>query len=352
MINQEQIINRTTTLIEALDIMDKIDKKLLIICRGLYFEGVISIGDIQRALLGKKDLTRPVIDYVRSDITISSIDDDQKYIKEMMKKQKIESMPVIDHENRLIDVISWSDLFVEEGRGRKALIDFPVVIMAGGKGTRLRPLTNIIPKPLVPISDRTIIEDIMCSFREIGCNEFYISVNYKKEMIEGYFMDKDEWNIEFVHEKEPLGTAGALGFLKDKIKSTFFLINCDTLVDLDITDVIEFHEKNKNAVTLVSVVKKMSIPYGTIETDIGGVVKEIKEKPEYVYQINSGMYILEPIVFNYIERDTFANITDVIDQMITSGQKVGAFPIPGSAWVDMGNWMEYLKLVDKYSSEE
>ena len=147
----------------------------------------------------------------------------------------------------------------------------------------------------------------------------------------------------------PLGTAGALGFLKGRIKSTFFVINCDTLVDLKISDVVEYHHANSNDITMVSVVKTMKIPYGTIETDVGGVVKQIREKPEFIYQINSGMYVLEPIAFEYIEENKHINFTELVDRMIADGRKVGAFPVQERAWVDMGNWMEYLKLVEKYS---
>jgi len=349
MINREQIINRSTTLLEALDIMDKTDRRLLIVCDNVFFVGVISIGDIQRALLGKKDLSLPVTEYIRPDIMVSTVDDDIDSVKEMMRKQRIESMPIIDRDHKLVDVINWDDLFPEGNEEKDDKLNYPVVIMAGGKGTRLRPLTNIIPKPLIPVSDKTIIEDIMNSFKKVGCESFFISVNYKREMIEDYFLKKNEWDIKFVHEDVPLGTAGALGFLKGRIKSTFFVINCDTLVDLKISDVVEYHHANSNDITMVSVVKKMKIPYGTIETDVGGVVKQIREKPEFIYQINSGMYVLEPIAFEYIEENKHINFTELVDRMIADGRKVGAFPVQERAWVDMGNWMEYLKLVEKYS---
>ena len=352
MIKQNQIIKKETSLINALDIMDNTDHKLLIICEGDIFLGVISIGDIQRALLNKKDLSHPVLEFVRSDITVASPEDDVKEIKEKMRKERIESMPIVDKDNKLVDIIAWEDLFDGSTNDDIVKIEYPVVIMAGGKGTRLLPLTNIIPKPLIPISDKTIIEEIMESFKNVGCDHFYISVNYKRETIEEYFTDKKEWNVEFIHEDIPLGTAGALYTLKDKLSETFFVINCDTLVNLQLPDLVEYHRKSKNVVTVVSVVKKMSIPYGTLETKIGGRIVEIKEKPEYVYQINSGMYILEPEALHYIEDNTFTNITDLISKLIADNKKVGAFPVPENAWVDMGNWDEYLKLVNRYSIEK
>lgn len=352
MINSNQIISENVTLMEALNIMDSTERKLLIICDNDHFRGVISIGDIQRALLAKKELSLCVMDFVRPDIIVASVDDDMDYIKERMRKERIESMPVIDSDMRLVNVIEWNELFETEGDLIHDQVNYPVVIMAGGKGTRLLPLTNIIPKPLIPISDRTIIEEIMKSFRCVGCEKFYISVNYKKEIIEDYFSDKDDNGIIFIHEDKPLGTAGSLYLLKDKLNGTFFVINCDTLVNVKLEDLVEYHLTNNNMITVVSVVKKMNIPYGTLETEVGGVVKKIKEKPEYVYQINSGMYILEAEALKYLEDNTFTDITDLIKKLIDDNQKVGAFPVPESSWVDMGNWNEYLKLVEKYSSKK
>ncbi len=352
MINFNQIINGKVTLIEALNIMDSTDRKLLIICDDNLFKGVISIGDIQRALLAKKDLSLSVLEFVRPDITVASVGDDMDFIKERMRKERIESMPIIDEDKKLVDVIEWDELFDEDNEPVHEQIKCPVVIMAGGKGTRLLPLTNIIPKPLIPISDRTVIEEIMNSFKQVGCDKFYVSVNYKKETIEDYFSDKNDFEIEFIHEEKPLGTAGSLYLLKDKLKETFFVINCDTLVDVKLEDLVEYHHTNKNMITVVSVVKKMSIPYGTLETEVGGVVNSIKEKPEYVYQINSGMYILEAEALKYLEDNTFTDITDLIKKLIDNNERVGAFPVSENSWVDMGNWNEYLKLVDKYSKSK
>ena len=348
MVHSEYIISGKTTLMEALEIMDQRDRKLLLICDGDRFLGLISIGDIQRAILAKKDLSLPALNYMRQNMTIATVDDDPEQIKKQMRVERIESMPVIDHENRLVDVIEWNELLEEQDNGEE-IINYPVVIMAGGKGTRLQPLTNIIPKPLIPISDKTIIEEIMTAFKNAGCGDFWISVNYKKEAIEEYFAGRKEWKVAFIYEEKPLGTAGSLFLLKDKLKGTFFVINCDTLVNVRLQDLVKYHHDSGNVITVVSVVKKMSIPYGTLETDVGGIVKEIREKPEYVYQINSGMYILEAEALDYLKDNTFTNITDLIEMLIRDNRKVGAFPVPESSWVDMGNWDEYLKLVNKYA---
>ena len=220
--------------------------------------------------------------------------------------------------------------------------------MAGGKGTRLLPLTNVIPKPLIPISEKTIMEEIMMQFKRAGCTSYYVSVNYMMETIKEYFQKKPEWNINYVQEKKPLGTGGSLYLLKNKIHTTFFVTNCDTLINIDLHDLVEYHRQNKNMITVVSAIKTIHIPYGTLETEIDGVVKEMKEKPDFIYQINSGFYVFEPEVLGYIEDEEFLNIPDLIGRLIFSGKKVGAFPVSEASWVDMGNWDEYLRLVDKY----
>lgn len=177
----KRIISPCVTLIEALRYMDEIGKKLLIICEGKKFIGVISIGDIQRAILNKDDLSGNVCRYVRDDIIFASTNDNFENIKKMMRKERIECMPIVDPNNELSNIIEWEDLFSTK-RNEGNPINCPVVIMAGGKGHRLEPLTNIIPKPLIPISEKTIIEEIMERFIEAGCREFILSINYKGQI--------------------------------------------------------------------------------------------------------------------------------------------------------------------------
>ena len=349
MINTNIIISNNISLIDSLNIMDQTNRKLLIVCDGDKFLGVISIGDIQRAILTKQDLTLPVSRFVRKKITYAFVTEDMEKVKSKMREEKIESMPVIDEDGFLRDVIEWKQLFSAEETSKAEPINLPVVIMAGGKGTRLLPLTNVIPKPLIPISDKTIMEEIMTQFIEAGCKHFYVSVNYMMETIKEYFNHKPEWNISYIQENRPLGTGGSLYLLKNKISTAFFVTNCDTLVDIDLHDLLEYHKRNKNMITVVSAVKKIHIPYGTIETEVDGIISSMREKPDLVYQINSGFYVLEPDVLNYIEEEVFLNITDLIDRLMKCGEKVGAFPVSDGSWIDMGNWDEYLQLVRKYS---
>ena len=218
--------------------------------------------------------------------------------------------------------------------------------MAGGKGTRLKPLTNVIPKPLIPIGDKTILEQIMDQFEEIGCSKFYMSVNYKYEILR-FYLEKLEhhYDIEFFKEDKPLGTIGSVALLKDKISTPFFVSNCDILIDQDYRDVYDYHCENENDITIVTAVKSYRIPYGVIETGDNGVMRGLTEKPELTYRINTGVYILNSELIHEIPENQFFHITDLMDKVRGRGGRIGCFPVSEKSWTDIGEWDEYLKLI-------
>lgn len=348
MINIKIVITEETSLMDALRIMDKVGRKLLIVCNVDKFLGLITIGDIQRAILNKRNLSDSVAGYMRSDILYASDETSMDEIKILMQRKRLECMPIVDDKGVLVDTIEWEEVFSNAYKKNSQKIECPVVIMAGGRGSRLRPITNILPKPLIPLKKKTILEEIMDEFVEVGSRKFYVSVNYKANIIKNYFeeLDSANYEIQFICEEEPLGTAGSLFLLKNQLNSTFFVSNCDILADINLADLMEYHKKNKNVITVVSVLKNYSIPYGTLETQEEGLLADIKEKPEMVYQINSGLYVLEPEIFEYIQNNEFLHITDLIKRVLGDKKRVGAFPISEGAWTDMGNWNEYLKLIN------
>lgn len=348
MIDQNAVIPPETSLLKAMEIMDREQRKLLIICKDSRFLGVVSIGDIQRAILNKTDLALPAINICRNDIIYARKTDSQKVIRQLMTKERIECMPVVD-DDMLVDMIEWEEIFPGEDEGRHFDVMLPVVIMAGGRGTRLNPLTNIIPKPLIPLSEKTIIEEIMGQFSAVGCKDYYISVNYKAQMIKEYLgaNAEQEWNIQYIQEDKPLGTAGSLRLLNDKLKGTFFMTNCDILLDIDLQDLYKYHKNNQNVITMVSVLKKYVIPYGTIETGKNGVLIDLMEKPETVYQINSGLYVMEPEIFSFIEPEEVIHVTDLAKKIMKSRKRVGVFPVSEGSWRDMGNWKDYISMIDQ-----
>jgi NDP-sugar pyrophosphorylase family protein len=257
-------------------------------------------------------------------------------------------MPIVSEQGELIDVIFWKEI-LDNGEGpSREKINLPVVIMAGGLGTRLKPLTNIIPKPLIPIGEKTILEKIMDQFESIGCTRFHMSVNYKYDMIEYYLSQLEHrYDISFFREETPLGTIGSVSLLKDKINSPFFVSNCDILIDQDYRDVYDYHVENNNDITIVTAVKTYSIPYGVIESGKNGIMTDAKEKPEFTYMINTGVYILNPELIDEIPEGKFFHITDLMDKVRSRGGQVGCFPVSEKSWTDIGEWNEYVKIVNR-----
>lgn len=339
------IVNKEDTLLTALKKMDLCKRKLLIVLFENKFVSVISIGDIQRAIIKGVDLNKPIHKVLRSEVTTASSNDDIEQVKLIMRTRRVELMPIVSPDGELINIIFWEDLFKEENLTAINLkLDLPVIIMAGGEGTRLKPITNILPKPLIPINKTTIIEDIMNRFVKCGCNHFYISLNYKAELIRYYLnsLNNSEYNIEYLQEDKPLGTAGSLSLVKDKIFSTFFVTNCDILIEQDYVDIINYHKENRNEITLVAALKSYSIPYGTLSTLKDGLLKAIHEKPENVLIINTGFYILEPGLLYEIPDNRFYNITSLIGKLKKEKRRIGVFPISEKSWTDIGNWDEYI----------
>lgn len=335
-------ITKDTSMLQALKKMDAANRKLLIVTSDDdIFYGLVSIGDIQRAIIKNVPLSESVRKILREDITVAHANDDLQMVKQRMKTRRNEFMPVINNDRRVIKVIFWDDLFEE--KRLNANINLPVVIMAGGRGTRLKPLTNVIPKPLIPVNEKTIIEDIMDRFVEYGCHDFYISLNYKADLIRYYFdqLNNSDYDISFFEEEKPLGTAGSLSLLKGKIEKTFFVSNCDILIDEDYSEILNYHQTNQNEITLIAALIHYPIPYGTLETSQDGLLNTLKEKPELNFKINSGMYVIEPQLLEEIPENTFFHITQLIENVLSREGKVGVFPVSEKSWKDVGSLSEY-----------
>ena len=342
-------IEKTASIISALKQMDQQHIKLLLVLEKGRFFSLLSIGDIQRAIISNVSLDAPICDILRPKVKVASSSEPREVIVAHMKERRNDFMPIVDNDKNIVDIIFWEDVSTYKENNVKEQFNLPVVIMAGGKGTRLRPLTNVLPKPLIPIGEQTMMEDIMDRFVECGCKDFYVSVNYKADFIRHYFdnFSKPQYHIEYFQEDKPLGTAGSLHLLKDKINSTFFVSNCDIIIDEDYSEILKFHRDNKNEITVVAALKNYSIPYGTLETGNGGQLLSLQEKPELTYKINTGMYILEPHLIEEIPSDRLYHITFLIEKLISENRKVGVFPINEGSWTDIGNWDEYMKYVDK-----
>jgi len=325
------------TIKQALRQMDAMgEKTLLVVDDYNILLGTISDGDIRRWILKGKDLMGSVSNVMNS--TPISLDQnfERKMAKQLMVKQTLECLPVVDGNKKVISAVWWVDLFENKPKKLKKL-KIPVVIMAGGEGARLAPFTKILPKPLMPIGERPIVEMIMERFENYGCSDFYLSVNYKSNIIKAYFNDLEHsYKLTYIEEKQPLGTAGSLYLLKNQIKGTFFLSNCDILIEADYADILKFHRQKNNKITLVSSMKHFTIPYGVCEIENGGGLKNIQEKPECDFFVNTGMYVLDKEVFEDIPKNRPYNMTDLISDYLSKKKKMGVYPISENSWIDIG----------------
>lgn len=344
---QNRIVQLDISIFQAMKKMDEEKVKILFVFDKDEFISILTIGDVQRAIIKKNDLSVEIRKIIDTNKVFARNDESLSIIKSQMVKLRAECMPVLDDEGKLVDVFFWNDLFLDGAKINDRKIDLPVVIMAGGKGTRLKPLTNVIPKPLVPIGEKTILEEIMNQFEAIGCTVFYMSVNYKYDILEFYLNQLEhKYNINFFKEEKPLGTIGSVSLLKDKINTAFFVSNCDILIDQDFRDVYDYHVENKNDITIITAVKNFQIPYGVIETTTNGVMTGLTEKPEFNYMINTGVYILQPDLIYEIPENEFFHITHLMEKVKMRGGRIGCFPISENSWKDIGEWREYLSLLD------
>ncbi len=328
------------SVLEAMRQINRNTKGIVYVCKQEKLIGTVTDGDIRRYILKNGDLRDSVTKVVNMDAKVL-YESEKCLAKEQMKRYKISSIPILDKYKRIKEIC-----FAEECvRQKKSVLKVPVVIMAGGKGTRLYPYTQILPKPLIPIGDKTITEHIIERFMDYGCSQFDMIVNYKKNFIKSYFLDNENpININFIEETEFLGTGGGLRLLEGRYPSTFFMSNCDILITEDYGAILKFHQEQNNIITMVCASKRLQIPYGTVEFTDTGKVLQLKEKPEISFMTNTGLYVLEPEFLKEIPENTFIHITDVIQKCIDKGKNVGVYPIPEENWLDMGQMDELKKM--------
>lgn len=329
------IIPENSTLKQALEQLDRVEIKVLFVVKGESLVASLTDGDVRRAILAGGSLETQVSKFANY-YPVYLEHDDETLAKKYLNEKKITAVPIIAQNRKVVKI--YTNTFINKQDVIKEM-DIPVVIMAGGLGVRLYPYTKILPKPLIPIADIPISERIIQSLKKIGCQEFHMIVNYKRNMIKAYYNDIDcDYNISFWDEDIPLGTGGGIRLLKDKITKTFVMTNCDILIMDDVRKIVEHHREKKNTVTMVCSLKNFEIPYGVVNFSKGGEISSFEEKPQMSFFTNTGYYILEPEVFRYIEENENISMPDIIDRMRNKGKKIGMYPISENAWLDMGQF--------------
>ncbi len=338
------IINAEATIKQTMKKLDAGANGFLCIYKNNKMYGVITDGDIRRAILNEISLSTSVSKIANTNYTSLFDNYTEKEVDYIFRNTHFKHIPIINKKQELIEIIREDVFYKIKPEYKQQKIEAKVVIMAGGKGTRLMPFTQIIPKPLIPIGDRSMLEVIMAEYNKHQISDFYISVNYKASMIKAYFEDvKHSYNIKYIDEDKPLGTAGALKFVENEFSKPFFVANCDIVIKADYSKIYDFHINGKYDITLVASMQHYTIPYGVCEISKGGELVKIKEKPEYDFLVNTGMYILCPEVLKIIPENKFYHITDLIEDVKAKGGKIGVFPVSEKSWVDVGQTDEYKK---------
>lgn len=328
-------IPESMSIMDALIKLDEVKKKVLFVVDSeKRVIASLTDGDIRRAILKGIPLESDVISFAHiNPLTVREGRENER-INEIRQRGLI-MVPILDDNDRIIGAYmdEESDGIIDKK------ISIPIVLMAGGKGTRLYPYTKILPKPLIPVEDVPISERIMESFARIGCNDFYMIVNYKKNMIKSYFNEINcEYKIHFFEEENPLGTGGGLKLVENEISGTFILSNCDILIMTDIPKLLEHHKESGNKATMVCSLKNFEIPYGVVHISDGGEIDSMEEKPQMSFLTNTGYYILEKDVFDYIGTNEEIGMPDILQRMSKKGLKVGVYPISENEWLDMGQF--------------
>ena len=332
MINwQDVVVSPETPLRDAIA---KIDKSALQIALVLNTDGtlagVVTDGDIRRFVLSGKDIDEPVCEVMNSQPTTALVSMPRSEILALMRRKVIHHIPLVNIEHQVVDLTTLDDLI--------GVVDRPnwVIIMAGGLGTRLYPLTKECPKPLVTVGGKPILEIIIENFAEQGFKEILVSVNYKAEMIEDYFKNGDRWGVQisYLREKECLGTAGALSLLPEKPSLPMIVMNADILTRTRFDNLLQFHEFQGAVATMAVREYDFQVPYGVVRVD-GTEIQSIEEKPVQRFFVNSGIYALSPDVLDYLPTGTFFDMPSLFQKLAADTRTTAAYPLR-EYWLDIG----------------
>lgn len=339
------VINENRYVKDAISKLEKIRCKVVyVISKDGKLVGSVSDGDIRRYALNGSDVTAK-IDAVMNTDPVYTYENRIEEAKKEFDVSEIYSIPIVNFNHEITAVLFRKGTVIR----KHIQMNIPVVIMAGGKGTRLYPYTKILPKALIPIGDIPISELIISNFAKAGCTTFYLIINHMKNMIKAYFEGTNNgYQIYYIDEKEPLGTGGGLGLLKDTdITEEFILTCCDIVVDIDYADLLKYHRQHKCFITIVLANHTDTIPYGVVSVDTNGNYVKMTEKPTYHNLINTGFYIVDRQVIDDMEVNQHIDFTEIIEEYRRLGKKIGCYVIDEAAYMDMGQIEEMERMKEQ-----
>ncbi|RBP25024.1 CBS domain protein [Marinobacter pelagius] len=336
---RKALVNSDSTLEQAIEVLDKAALRIaLVVDANDKLLGTLTDGDVRRALLKHLPLETPVNQVMNAQPKTAEQSWTESRILALMEKHELLQLPLVDMEGRVVGLANLHDIL------NKHRHDNPVFLMAGGFGTRLRPLTNNCPKPMLKVGDKPILEQILLNFVDAGFHRFYISTHYMPEVIRDYFGDGEKWGvtIQYVHEEDPLGTGGALGLLPhDEIDQPMFMMNGDLLTSLNLHSFLEFHETHHGVATMCVREYEHQVPYGVITSE-GTQIKSMVEKPVHRFFVNAGIYLLDPALVKSVEPGTRVDMPTLLERQIDGGEAVNMFPIH-EYWLDIGRMDDFHK---------
>jgi dTDP-glucose pyrophosphorylase/CBS domain-containing protein len=345
-INPEDLqVKKGATLKETIEVMDRQSAGVaLIVDEEERLAGILTDGDIRRAILRNVDLATPVEEVMNKNPITATGDFSKKQLLHIIQCRSISHLPIVDSLNRVVRMVFAHDFIRERELQVKA------VVMAGGLGSRLRPLTDKVPKPLLKVGSKPILEVIIEGLKEAGIKDIYLSVRYKSEQIEEHFKNGNRWgvNINYLKEKERLGTAGPLSLIEDEFDEPLLVINGDVLTKVNFKSMIEFHLENQADLTMAVKQHMVEVPFGVVEVK-NYELTGLSEKPLLKFFINAGIYLLNSELRKLIPYNSFFDMTELINLLLKNKKRVCTFPLR-EYWVDIGVLSDYRRAIDDYES--
>lgn len=340
-------ILKNSTIRSAIKILNKFGTKtLVVIDKNNKFKGTLSDGDIRKSLLRGKKLNDKIHSIYNSKPIFFHKKSIPVNLKKIFLKHKIDLIPIVDHNENYFKSYKFIDIFknAQNFLAKKT----NVIIMSGGEGSRLEPFTKVIPKPLMPVGSSTLIEMIITQFTKHGFNRFLITTFYKHEIIEAFCKNlKLKKKIKILREKKPMGTAGSLRLITNVGSENCFVVNCDGVIDINLSSVFHYHEKNNFDLTMVACMKKFNIPYGVCQSSKKGEFEKIIEKPNFEFNVNIGLYLMKTSILKIIPINKKFDMNQLIDLAIKRKLKVGVYTVSSEAWYDLGQKKDYLQFINK-----
>ncbi len=340
---KQTLIKPSTTIVDTIKIIDASALQIaLVVEDNNRLLGTVTDGDIRRGILKGISLEQPVTEVMKTDPIVAGPDLKREDIFTLMKEKVINQLPVVDEKGCVVRLELLGDLIQSEE------VESWVVLMAGGLGTRLQPLTNDCPKPMVKVGGKPVLETILNSFTEQGFKKFYLAVNHMADQIQQHFGDGEKWGVEikYLVENKRMGTAGALSLLPEKPQNPILVMNGDLLTKVNYKQLIDFHNEHEAAATMCVREYSFQIPYGVVKID-NNYIKEIDEKPVQNFFVNAGIYVLEPDALKLIPDDENYDMTTLFEKIIENEMQIVVFPIR-EYWIDIGYHEDFAKANDDY----